>query len=247
MRFYGMSDIGLVRSVNQDSFCATFNINNDFMAIVCDGIGGGKAGDVASSLAVESMRASFLKNPVLKNDEDVQHWLHETINEVNDTIFSQSTSNRSQHGMGTTMVGIIITKLSSYVFNIGDSRAYAMYDDLICLTEDHNLLSDLLRSGEVSQETAHNHPQRHVLTNALGIWDNVRVDIARINNDYTQLLICSDGLHGYVKEGIIKEILLLNEGIKVRTRKLIDHALEAGGLDNVTVILIDQREGDLNG
>ena len=76
MHFYGMSDIGLVRSVNQDSFCATFNINNDFMAIVCDGIGGGKAGDVASSLAVESMRASFLKNPSLNNDEDVQRWLH---------------------------------------------------------------------------------------------------------------------------------------------------------------------------
>lgn len=244
MRFFGMSEIGLVRKINQDSFCVTYNLNNDFIAIVCDGIGGGKAGDVASEMACDQMRNAFLKNPTLKSDEDVKTWLYETIRLTNDLIFSQSSSVKSQNGMGTTMVGILVTKHHSYVFNIGDSRAYAMYDDLICLTEDHNMLRDLIKAGKLSEKDAKTHPQRNVLTNALGIWNQVRVDIGRINDDYSQLLICSDGLHGYVSEPLIKKILLSESGMKEKVKNLIQASIQAGGYDNVSVILIDSKEGE---
>lgn len=244
VRFYGLSDTGLVRAINQDSFCATYNINNDFLAVVCDGIGGGKAGDVASQLACDVMRDAFLKNPDLNNDDKVRRWLKAAIKKANDIIFMQSSSHRSQNGMGTTMVGVIATNCYTYVFNIGDSRAYGLYDDLIALTEDHNLLNDLIKSNEISPEEAKGHPKRHVLTNALGIWNDVHVDIARIDDDYLMLMLCSDGLHGYVSEKDIKKILLGAKGLKQKTRELIDEALNAGGYDNITVILMDRNEGD---
>ena len=242
MRFYGLSDIGLVRKINQDSFCATYNLNNDFIAIVCDGIGGGKAGDVASLMGCESMRNAFLKNPSLNNDDEVKQWLSEAIQSTNDLIFSQSSSVKAQNGMGTTMVGLLVNKHHSYIFNIGDSRAYAIYEDLICLTEDHNLLHDLIKAGELSENQAKTHPQRNVLTNALGIWNDVKVDIARIKDDYSQLLICSDGLHGYVSEELLKKILLSELSMKEKAKTLIQASLNAGGFDNVTAILIDKLE-----
>ncbi|MCR1978423.1 serine/threonine-protein phosphatase, partial [[Clostridium] innocuum] len=129
---------------------------------------------------------------------------------------------------------------------VGDSRTYGLYaDDFLALTEDHSYIADMLKRGELSEEEAAVHPNRNMLTNALGIWDSVRIDINKIKNDYKALLICSDGLHGYVSEAIIREILESKRSVEDKVRMLIDKALLAGGYDNVSVIIVEQA-GDLH-
>lgn len=246
IQYYGASHVGLRRRNNQDSICFLENGEHALLAVVCDGIGGGLAGDVASRMAIEHMKESFLKMEKCSSDVQVKHWLQDTIQEANDLIFTQSTRNTEQKGMGTTLVGILKCETTTYIFNVGDSRTYGLYaDDFLALTEDHSYIADMLKRGELSEEEAAVHPNRNMLTNALGIWDTVRIDINKIKNDYKALLICSDGLHGYVSEAIIREILESQRSVEDKVRMLIDKALLAGGYDNVSVIIVEQA-GDLH-
>ena len=234
IQYYGASHVGLRRRNNQDSICFLENGEHALLAVVCDGIGGGLAGDVASRMAIEHMKESFLKMEKCSSDVQVKHWLQDTIQEANDLIFTQSTRNTEQKGMGTTLVGILKCETTTYIFN-----------DFLALTEDHSYIADMLKRGELSEEEAAVHPNRNMLTNALGIWDSVRIDINKIKNDYKALLICSDGLHGYVSEAIIREILESKRSVEDKVRMLIDKALLAGGYDNVSVIIVEQA-GDLH-
>ena len=216
------------------------------LAIVCDGIGGGKAGDVASKLACEYMRTKFQEaNLHMRSKTYINQWLTEAIQGANEVILTQAKRCESQHGMGTTMVGILRVDAQTYVFNVGDSRTYGIYDDeMITLTEDHSYVADLLKHGEISYEQAKHHPRRNVITNALGIWSTFRIDINKIKENYTSLLICSDGLHGYVNEAFIQDVLVSKKSCEEKVTLLIDASLQAGGLDNVSVIVIDKEKGD---
>lgn len=244
MKFYGLSDIGLIRENNQDSFFCSENKNNEILAIVCDGIGGGKAGDVAANIAREVIEREFyLRKPTL---DDVQNyeWIKDIVNKANEEIYMNSLTSRARHGMGTTLVGVLITLKHTYVFHLGDSRLYGIYnDELICLTEDHNLAADLIRSNEMSEEEALKHPRAKALTNALGIWSQYRVEINILNNDYTSLLLCSDGLYGYVSENVIYSIMCENVSIERKVQQLIDISNMNGGFDNITVILMEKDGG----
>lgn len=241
IRYFGASHVGLRRKVNQDSICYLENGQHTLLAVVCDGIGGGLAGDVASRIAVEHMKESFLRMKNCFSDLQVKHWLQNTIQEANDLIFTQAARHAEQKGMGTTLVGILKCKSSTYIFNVGDSRTYGLYeDDFLALTEDHSYIAELLKRGEVSEEEASIHPNRNMLTNALGIWDTVRIDINKIKNNYRSLLICSDGLHGYVSEAVIQQILKSDKSVEEKVRLLIEKALLAGGYDNVSVIIIEK-------
>lgn len=246
MNYYGRSHTGLKRKNNQDSFCLLKNAQGAVLGLVCDGIGGGNAGDIASRMAVSHIRDSFLHTDVcMKSDVDVKHWLKKTIQEANDLIFTQASASMEQQGMGTTVVGVICCCDKSYVFNAGDSRTYALYkDDFLCLTEDHSYVADLLKKGEVSEEQARRHPNRNMLTNAVGIWDHVRVDIHKIKNDYRALLICSDGLHGYVSEVLIRHVLESDFEVQAKVDLLVQAALDAGGYDNITILIMEQEKED---
>lgn len=242
IKYYGATHVGLKRKENQDSIVFVENDHHAILAVVCDGIGGGNAGDVASRMAIAHLRDSFLKMNRCLGDLAVKRWLQKTIQEANDLIFTQSTKNLAYKGMGTTLVGILKCDKNTYIFNVGDSRTYGLYeDDFLCLTEDHSFIADLLKRGEVSEEEAANHPNRNVLTNALGIWNSVRIDVNKIKNNYQDLLICSDGLHGYVKEEDILNVLKSNCSIEEKVQKLIQAALDAGGYDNVSVIIIEKE------
>ncbi|MEG0290913.1 MAG: Stp1/IreP family PP2C-type Ser/Thr phosphatase [Erysipelotrichaceae bacterium] len=240
MNMFGISDKGLVRDQNQDSYFMSYNHHGDFIAVVCDGIGGGVAGDVASKMAVNEVQASFLVAPSFHKDQDVKTWLKDTIKKANDIIFSQSSKSKTQRGMGTTIVGVLITKdKKAYIFNVGDSRTYGYYDELICLTQDHNLVTDLMKAGEIDKAKSLSLPKGNMLTNALGIWDNLKIDINKIKDDYRYLLICSDGLHSYVPEGVISHVLSGKEDVKSKAEHLIELSKKAGGYDNVSVIIIE--------
>jgi len=247
MKAFGASDIGLHRKENQDSYLIVESETGNLLAVVCDGIGGGLAGDVASHMAVAHMKERFLQKREFADDLDVKHWLKTVIQEANDLIFMQSAKSSLQKGMGTTCVGVLYTKQQTYIFNAGDSRIYGIYEqDFICLTEDHSFVQDLIKAGEITEEEAKTHPNRNMLTNALGIWDNVKIDINKIKDGYSCLLICSDGLHGYVKEEEIYRILTKREDIRNLVYELINASKNVGGYDNVSVILLVHEDGDLH-
>ncbi|MDQ0361898.1 protein phosphatase 2C domain-containing protein [Breznakia pachnodae] len=242
MKIYGKSETGLIRKQNQDTYYYNTNDSGESFIIVCDGIGGGNAGDVASLLAKESLEQSFLDKKVYKSDKENNVWIKDAIAKANDLIFTQSTSSLDYKGMGTTVAGVLITKKSTFIFHCGDSRVYAIYDELIALTEDHNFASELVHSGEVSASEASRHPRGGMLTKALGIWNKVVPTINKIKKDYKLLLVCSDGLHGFVSSSIISNILEQNCSIEDKVNELIEASIKTGGFDNVSVVVAEKED-----
>ena len=248
MKVCGNTDIGLVRKSNEDDYCVTKNRNGDWLAVVCDGIGGSQAGEVASHIAVNCIYEEFMKAPDLTKDKRVSAFIQESLNKANDKIYTKSMHNKKQRGMGTTCVGVIITKKGTYIFNVGDSRLYALYPDgFIQMSEDHSVIAQLLKEGKLSYEEAKGHAQRNTLTSALGVWRVYRMDLHKIANNFKALILCSDGLHGYVDDSEIEavlasEIFTLQEKVSI----LISRANQAGGLDNCTIVILEKEEGDLH-
>lgn len=247
MKVFGNTDIGKIRKENEDDFCAFQNANGDWIAVVCDGIGGSAAGEVASHIAIRTIHDAFEKCPDLDRDYKVNDWIQLVLNKSNDAIYYKSQQSSKERGMGTTCVGVIIADGATYIFNVGDSRIYADYrEGLIQMSEDHNVVTRLLRQGEISQEEAKTHKHRNTLTNALGVWHVFQIDIHRIESSYKYLLLCSDGLHGYVLQDVIQAIVEKDDmSLETKVHTLINRANLAGGYDNCTVVLLE-NDGDLN-
>lgn len=241
MRIAGLTDKGLVRPNNEDYYGYTFKEDGTLLAVLCDGIGGGNAGDVASKLAVETLLEEFSNSEPLTTPQIASNWIKKEIEYCNDKIYQLASTKKEYFGMGTTLVGVLIGHGMTLIMNIGDSRAYGLFDNMVCLTQDHNLLQELLHSGHLTEEEIQNTTSRHVLTNALGVYNKVKVDIGLVNDDYECLLLCSDGLHGYVKEYVIHDILLQNKSIEEKALLLVQASLIEGGYDNTSVILIEKE------
>ncbi len=246
MKYYGITDRGKLRSTNQDNYVIASNTAGDVFAIVCDGIGGGKGGDVASRMAVSHFSMAFSITEAFTDEAVVRNWLEKEIRSCNSEIYTTGRKYEELRGMGTTFCAMLFCKAGRFVINIGDSRtySYSLNGQYTQITDDHTLVNDMIRLGELTKEEAENYPRKNVLTNALGVWDHVRWDITRDDRKVSGYLICSDGLHGYVSEETIKSILM-NHTLDpaLRARKLLLAALDVGGFDNVSVILID-LEGD---
>ncbi len=246
MKVVGITDRGLVRTTNQDSYVLATNEKGELLALVCDGIGGNNSGDVASQEAIQYFSDAFSKNRGFKDAQDVETWLLYHARKANDAVFSKSVTKKEYYGMGTTLVGILISKVGYFSINIGDSRAYAynLFDEFYCLTVDHTLVRDMLNHGEITVEEMKNHPKKNVLTNALGIWNDVRADIQQIHDEVKIFLVCSDGLHSYVEESRIVEILKdENLSLQKKCKRLLNSALFAGGPDNITILLVETEGG----
>lgn len=242
MKYYGITDKGLVRKNNQDSYVIATNQANDIFAIVADGIGGNFGGDIASRMTVRFFSKVFSETEQFQNETEARKWITSAINSCNLQIFEYGQSHENLKGMGTTFCGVMITSFGKVVVNIGDSRAYAFMNTgkLRQLTTDHSLVNDMLMHGELTPEEAKTYPKKNVLTNALGVWESVHADIDLHTEKMDGLLLCSDGLHGYVDESTIRSLLMDSElDPSLRARKLVKQALDAGGFDNITVILID--------
>ena len=246
MKYFGLTDRGKLRKSNQDSYIIASNRAGDVFAVVCDGIGGGKGGDIASRLAVTHFSMAFSQNEGFADEVQLRRWLGLEIPAANEEIYRMGRRTEELKGMGTTLTGVMITSVGIFVVNVGDSRTYGYYSDgsFEQLTTDHTLVNDMLRHGELTPEEARNYPRKNVLTNALGVWEKARFDLDRMDRKADGYLVCSDGLHGYVEEEIIRGIVLNREiDPAIRVRRLYSEAMNAGGYDNITAILIDM-EGD---
>ena len=230
------SDIGKVRKMNQDAFIV---IQDDTMtlAFVCDGMGGANAGEIASTMACDKIVAYVDTHPIDKT-VDVKSWLLDVVRFANENIYLASLRNPAYYGMGTTLVGFLDYDRQLTSINVGDSRLYGYTPVLFQqITTDHSLVSEMVRRGLISEEESKSHPKRHILTNALGISRDIRIDIETITTEFEYLLLSSDGLHGVLDDYQIREILSTEADLPTLCDQLIDAANEAGGFDNITVIL----------
>ena len=240
MEVYFQSDIGKRRKSNQD-YTATFtNQKNQLLALLADGMGGHQAGDIASRQAVEEIGIAWEATTIDDSEKAVQ-WFLQHIQQTNQRIFEKGQSQPTLSGMGTTLEVVTLLDNHLALAHVGDSRIYLFREQrLIALTEDHSLVNALLKSGEITQEMAENHPRKNIITRSLGMPGSLEVDVAihRIE-DHDQLLLCSDGLTNMVSEPKIAQILLEAASLQDASQRLIDEANAKGGLDNITVLLID--------
>ncbi|MBQ4253143.1 MAG: Stp1/IreP family PP2C-type Ser/Thr phosphatase [Erysipelotrichaceae bacterium] len=235
MNKYGISDKGLARAQNQDSFIIREG-KGALLAIVCDGIGGHRAGDVASRLACQGMVLHFDKY-FANNPEE---WFCQSLKAVNRFIYEKAIENSELKGMGTTMVAALIMDGETWIMNVGDSRCYEYTEKkgLVQLTEDHSLVNELIKNEGMDPQKAY-EIGKHVITRAVGIWLGVEPDIFRIDNDYQWLLLCSDGLYNYVPLGDIADTLANGEEMADKAQRLVDFANVAGGYDNITAVMVE--------
>jgi protein phosphatase len=234
VRVGAATDIGRARERNEDAFL----IEAPLFA-VADGMGGHRAGDVASALALETLRGS----------SESREWdrMSDWVVEANRVVHERAGSNRDLSGMGTTLTGAMVGEDGVVrLVHVGDSRAYLMRRGrLEQLTEDHTLVERMVKEGRISAEEAQSHPQRSILTRALGVDDDIAVDQLEVAvRPGDRIVLCSDGLTGMIREASVAEILQGTAEPQEAAEKLVDAANRAGGLDNITVIVLDFLDDD---
>ncbi len=221
------TDIGQVREGNEDSYLVV-----EPLYAVADGMGGHRGGEVASSLALETVQGMF---------ERREGSLAEQVAGANRAVFDRSQSDRRVSGMGTTLTAAQVDGNRVHLVHVGDSRAYLLRgNELTQITEDHTLVHRMVMEGEISEEEAETHPHRSILTRALGVDQNIQVDEGDLDvGSGDRLLLCTDGLTGMVPEGQIREILLETRDPQEAVDKLVKVANRAGGIDNITALILD--------
>ena len=241
---YAMTDVGRTRTVNQDYVFSCLepvgNLPNLF--IVADGMGGHQAGDFASSYSVkkilESISLSLQKNP--------HKIFADAIRYANRELIEKAKANPELKGMGTTVVLLTIIGEKAYVANVGDSRLYLMEDTLTQITVDHSLVQEMIKIGELTKESARLHPDKNIITRAVGAGRDINADFFEFSlTEKSILLMCSDGLSNMVEDEQLAILLKSAKTPEKVGKKLIDTANQNGGKDNIAVIVINVDSGEV--
>lgn len=240
MRFYGLTDIGRRREMNQDMYCVhTFDDRQGF-GLVCDGMGGQSAGNIASDMACGIITDKIRKAVETGGMEDPRVLLESALREANYSIYKRSMVEPECHGMGTTAVVAFVRGDTAYCAHVGDSRIYLLRQGrLLQVTRDHSLVQELMEKGEIKPEEMRTHPGRNMITRAVGVSLTVETDLMQIPLEPgDKMLLCSDGLTNMVPNEQIAAVLLQNGGEQACTL-LIEEANNAGGMDNITAVVIE--------
>jgi PPM family protein phosphatase len=250
MEYFADTDIGKNREKNEDSFYAEGNL-----FLVADGMGGHRAGEVASKLAVDTFIKVFdskdaaatkkTSEPVLSKNkiftpQEIKRLLTSGIKNANEEVFKKAILQPEYYGMGTTLTGCYIQKDKAYIIHIGDSRLYIKRGNkLKLLTSDHTIVGELFRRGEINYDDTFRHPQRNYLTNVIGVAKDVEPDFDSCKIQPEDIIIiCSDGLNSMLRDDDILDITDRYKQVKDIVKNLINGSLDKGGLDNITVIAI---------
>lgn len=244
MNGYFLTDKGQVRSHNEDAGGIFYNQHNQFLAVVADGMGGHRAGDVASQIATSSIHKKWLEAEKIETPDEAEKWLNEQIQKINKEVFQHAIENEECQGMGTTIVASIGTDEFVSVAHIGDSRCYlANEHGFKQVTEDHSLVNELVRTGQISTQDAEHHPRKNVLLKALGTEEETSVDVRTIGwVEDDKLLLCSDGLSNKVTDDELIEFVKDPLPLEQAAGKLIHFANERGGEDNISLVLVHYDE-----
>ena len=238
MKTYSITDIGKRRSANQDFIYASDqpvgNLSN--MLIVADGMGGHNAGDLASRYTVESM-VDYIEKAVEKRPIPL---LAEAIHHANELVVEKAKSDKALEGMGTTVVAATVQENYLYVANVGDSRLYLIDQEIEQITRDHSLVEEMIRVGELQRKDAKSHPDRNIITRAVGVRTPVKIDFFDIKLEPGDvILLCSDGLTNMVEDEDILRIVKKSSSLKEAAQRLVTEANKNGGKDNISVVLAE--------
>lgn len=236
MQVWGVTDRGAVRQQNQDAYAAKVLEDGRAIALVCDGMGGARAGNVASTMAVELFMEEFLKPG---QEGPVEEQMGHAAAVANQAVFQRSATDPECAGMGTTMVAALAGATEAVILNEGDSRAYHINSEgIVLVTRDHSLVEDLVERGELTREQARTHPHKNLITRALGAEPDLMADCFRqplAPGDC--LLLCSDGLSNLLDDDTLLCLSGQEEDPERFCHVLLERALERDAPDNVTVVL----------
>lgn len=238
IKAYALSDVGACRSVNQDYvFCTTKQVGKlPNLFIVADGMGGHKAGDMASKFSVET----FVEQVKQSTSDNPVSIISDAIKYTNTELINLAATSEDYRGMGTTFVVATIIGKSIYVANVGDSRLYILDEDFSQVTRDHSFVEEMVNNGTIDRETARNHEQKNLITRAMGGSPTVIADFFEVELAGNEtIFMCSDGLSNMVEDDQIASVLSGSEDIIYKAEKLIQTANNNGGKDNISLVIIE--------
>ena len=245
MEFSYLTNPGQVRDHNEDSVTIVKNGSGEILMAVADGMGGHKGGEIASSIAITHIGKRFTDISSVGNKEEAINFLKEIVSEANMLLYKYTEDNPESVGMGTTIVIALLTKAFLLFGNIGDSSGFVIKDKkLYKITNDHTLVNLLVKSGEITEEEAKNHPRKNVLMRALGANISVEMDVFDVERDVSAVLLCSDGLTNMLNEEQIEKVLDSDIDIDAKVQKLINKANNRGGTDNISVAYLQKEENE---
>lgn len=243
MKVIAMSDVGNVRSINQDYVRYVKRNESECLIVLCDGMGGHKAGEVASQLACDDIIEHYQNRGEFCHVDEIHAWMLDIINHAHHVVKNKSLESEELEGMGTTVVMALLKDDMVYVSHVGDSRAYLFENDILTqLTRDDTLVNVLVDSGTISKDEAIHHPQKNILLQAIGVSDEIKISF--IEKKFCQgcLLLCSDGLYNSLDEEQIVRVLKENQSLEECGKELMNEANTYGGKDNIGFALMI-REG----
>ena len=239
MKTFSITDIGQKRKINEDAMYTSENPvgNLPNLFIVADGMGGHNAGEYASSYAVDVVVNTI--RDIMIEQEPVPIF-EKAIQRANEQVMQKAAEDESKAGMGTTIVATTIVGNRMYVANVGDSRLYIVGQQIRQITRDHSLVEEMVRLGEVDKEDAKDHPDKNIITRAIGANKNLVIDFFEVElKEFEYVLMCSDGLTNMVEDEEIRSIIMGQRDIAEKAERLIKTANKNGGKDNVTVVVIE--------
>ena len=241
LKTFSKTDIGRKRKINQDNVytCEVPLGNLPNLFVVCDGMGGHKAGDFASAYAVKAIEREVM----LCEETEPVRIIREAIECANAEIYEKAASDEQLRGMGTTAVVATIIDHTLIVANVGDSRLYIINDDIEQITKDHSLVEEMVRIGELDRSEAREHPDKNIITRALGVTESVEVDFFEVELKKGDIiLMCSDGLTNMVEDEDIRRVVKAQRDVVQIVEELIKVANHNGGSDNIGVVIIEADE-----
>lgn len=235
-----LTDRGQVRDHNEDSGGVYYNASGQMLAIIADGMGGHQAGDVASQMAVSIVKKEWQASNEISSPEKMKEWLTNKLTEVNTAIYELAKEKKEYAGMGTTIVIACGAEDFMTIAHVGDSRCYMHNENgFKQMTEDHSLVNELVKTGQISKEDARFHPRKNVVLKALGTEEQVSADVQSFSFEKgDKLLLCSDGLTDKISNEELSSFIQLDNDLTEMAQNLIDLANDRGGEDNISLIII---------
>lgn len=240
-----ITDQGRVRPYNEDTGGVVCNQDKQVLYVIADGMGGHNAGDVASAMVLQYFQMHWPKEKLLTRVDDVERYLIQSIQTINEHIYQKAKEQEAYRGMGTTVVVVIVIDEMAVVAHVGDSRCYKLAEgQMRQITKDHSLVNALVNAGEITEQEARVHPKKNILTRAVGTDLAIDVDVTMVSCEPGDtLLLCTDGLTNKLTDEEIKTIIQSAQAIDDAGKQLIEEANACGGEDNISLVLINEQAG----
>jgi len=243
MVYFGITDKGKIRKNNQDTYiCENVRLTDSALLAVCDGMGGAKSGNIASGMTADIFRDVLIKNiDPFADVEAIVMQMKTAVEAANTEVYRKSVDDTTCRGMGTTIVAALVSKDAAVIANVGDSRAYIIsrVDGVKQITRDHSVVEDMIQRGDITREQAKHHPNKNLITRAIGTSPFIRIDTFIVQlQEGDRILLCSDGLSNLVDDNVIARECLKSDDPQVCCEGLVNAALDLGAPDNVTAALV---------